>query len=61
MNDVPAGGRWFGYPARPHREAMRASAAFFRLPALMRELEAIVAERLAARRDARSLAEGAGE
>lgn len=30
-----------GYPARPHREAMRAQAALFRLPELMRRVKAI--------------------
>jgi UDP-3-O-[3-hydroxymyristoyl] glucosamine N-acyltransferase len=34
-----------GYPARPHRSFLRAQAALFRLPALVGELEAVVAER----------------
>jgi UDP-3-O-[3-hydroxymyristoyl] glucosamine N-acyltransferase len=36
--DVAAGETVSGYPARPHREAMRAQAALFRLPALLRRI-----------------------
>ncbi len=42
FGNVPAGQTWSGYPARPHREALRAQAAMFRLPALMRALERLV-------------------
>lgn len=35
---VAAGETVSGYPARPHREAMRAQAAFFKLPELMKRL-----------------------
>jgi UDP-3-O-[3-hydroxymyristoyl] glucosamine N-acyltransferase len=35
---VGAGETVSGYPARPHREAMRAQAAFFKLPDLMKRL-----------------------
>ncbi len=38
IGDVPAGETYSGYPARPHREAMRASAALFRLPSLVRRI-----------------------
>lgn len=38
IGDVPAEAEYSGYPARPHREAMRASAALFRLPDLLRRL-----------------------
>jgi hypothetical protein len=31
MNDVPAGGRWFGYPAMPGREFFRAISALRKL------------------------------
>lgn len=34
-----------GYPARPHRAFLRAQAALYRLPAMMPDLEALVAER----------------
>jgi UDP-3-O-[3-hydroxymyristoyl] glucosamine N-acyltransferase len=43
FGDVPAGAVYSGYPARPHRESLRAQAAVFRLPELLRrvrELEA---------------------
>ncbi|MHB1072494.1 MAG: UDP-3-O-(3-hydroxymyristoyl)glucosamine N-acyltransferase [Gemmatimonadaceae bacterium] len=43
FGDVPAGETWSGYPARPHREALRAQAALFRLPALLRGLERLLA------------------
>jgi len=42
FGDVPAGAVYSGYPARPHREALKAQAALFRLPRLLsriRELE----------------------
>jgi UDP-3-O-[3-hydroxymyristoyl] glucosamine N-acyltransferase len=39
--DVPAGATVSGYPARPHREAMRTQAALFRLPELLRRLQRI--------------------
>jgi len=36
--DVPPGATYSGYPARPHRDALRAQAAFFRLPDLLRRV-----------------------
>ncbi len=45
FGDVPAGETWSGYPARPHREALRAQAALFKLPSLLRGLERLLAER----------------
>lgn len=39
FGDIPAGETWSGYPARPHRESLRASAAVLRLPNLMRKIE----------------------
>ena len=39
---IPAGETWSGYPARPHREALRAQAAMFKLPSLIRALERLV-------------------
>jgi UDP-3-O-[3-hydroxymyristoyl] glucosamine N-acyltransferase len=42
FGDIPAGETWSGYPARPHREALRAQAAMFRLPSLIRAIERIV-------------------
>ncbi|HWK89308.1 MAG TPA: hypothetical protein VNP72_04910, partial [Longimicrobium sp.] len=39
FGDVADGETVSGYPARPHREALRAQAALFRLPALMARLK----------------------
>lgn len=43
FGDIPAGETWSGYPARPHREALRAQAAFFKLAGLMRRMERLLA------------------
>jgi UDP-3-O-[3-hydroxymyristoyl] glucosamine N-acyltransferase len=45
FGDVPAGETWSGYPARPHRESLRASAALFKLAGLVKDLERLIAER----------------
>lgn len=45
IGDVPAGATWSGFPARPHGEAMRASAALLRLPGALRRLRALERER----------------
>lgn len=37
--DVAAGETVSGYPARPHREAMKAQAALFRLPGMFKKLQ----------------------
>lgn len=37
--DVPAGETWSGYPARPHKESLRATAALFKLSGMLRQLE----------------------
>lgn len=42
--DVPAGETWSGYPARPHTEALRATAALFKLSGMMRRLERLLGE-----------------
>jgi UDP-3-O-[3-hydroxymyristoyl] glucosamine N-acyltransferase len=42
FGDVPAGETWSGYPARPHREALRAQAVLFKLPSLIRGLERLL-------------------
>jgi UDP-3-O-[3-hydroxymyristoyl] glucosamine N-acyltransferase len=42
FGDVPAGETWSGYPARPHREALRASGALFKLAGMMRRLEKLL-------------------
>jgi UDP-3-O-[3-hydroxymyristoyl] glucosamine N-acyltransferase len=41
MGSVAAGETVSGYPARPHREAMRAYGGLFRLPALIKRLRAL--------------------
>jgi UDP-3-O-[3-hydroxymyristoyl] glucosamine N-acyltransferase len=51
FGNVPAGETWSGYPARPHREALRAQAAMFRLPSLIRALERIVGRDAASKQD----------
>jgi UDP-3-O-[3-hydroxymyristoyl] glucosamine N-acyltransferase len=43
FGDVPPGETWSGYPARPHREALRAQATMFRMPSLIRGLERLLA------------------
>lgn len=45
IGDVPAEAEYSGYPARPHREQMRAHAFFGRLPELFQRLRAIEARR----------------
>lgn len=42
FGDVPAGEVWSGYPARPHREQLRAQAAVTRLVGLIRPLERLL-------------------
>jgi UDP-3-O-[3-hydroxymyristoyl] glucosamine N-acyltransferase len=42
FGSVPPGETWSGYPARPHKEALRAQAAMFKLPSLIRALERLV-------------------
>jgi len=42
FGSIPAGETWSGYPARPHKEALRAQAATFKLPSLIRALERLV-------------------
>ncbi len=43
FGDVPDGATYSGYPARPHKEALRAQAMLFRLSTLGRALERLVA------------------
>jgi len=44
FGDIPAGETWSGYPARPHRESLRASAALFKLAGMIRHLEKLLGE-----------------
>ncbi len=48
IGNVPAGETWSGYPARPHRDHLRASAAIARLAKIVRPLEHLVRETPAA-------------
>lgn len=41
IGDVPEGKTYSGYPARPHKKAMKASAALFRLPDLLRRVRTL--------------------
>ena len=45
FGDVPAGETWSGYPARPHREALRSQAAVTRLVEMLRPLQALLGSR----------------
>lgn len=45
FGDVPAGETWSGYPARPHREALRAHAAVFKLPNMIKALEKLIVDK----------------
>ncbi|MGE0441906.1 MAG: UDP-3-O-(3-hydroxymyristoyl)glucosamine N-acyltransferase [Gemmatimonadales bacterium] len=44
-SEVPPGADWSGFPARPHREFLRAQAALYRLAPIAGELETLVRER----------------
>jgi UDP-3-O-[3-hydroxymyristoyl] glucosamine N-acyltransferase len=39
MDDIPDGEMWSGAPARPHREWLRATSAFYKLADRLREIE----------------------
>ena len=41
FGDLDAGGTYSGYPARPHREALRSQAALFKLPRLLERMRAL--------------------
>jgi len=42
FGDVPAGESWSGYPARPHRESLRVTAALHKLPDLLKKIEKLL-------------------
>jgi UDP-3-O-[3-hydroxymyristoyl] glucosamine N-acyltransferase len=42
FGDVPPGETWSGYPARPHRESLRAHAALFKLSGLVKRIEQLL-------------------
>jgi UDP-3-O-[3-hydroxymyristoyl] glucosamine N-acyltransferase len=41
FGDVPPGETWSGYPARPHREALRSQAGLARLPRILDRIRAL--------------------
>jgi len=45
FGDVPAGEVWSGYPARPHRESLRATGAMFKIAGMVKRLEKLLEER----------------
>ncbi|MEO5579144.1 MAG: UDP-3-O-(3-hydroxymyristoyl)glucosamine N-acyltransferase [Gemmatimonadaceae bacterium] len=45
FGSVPAGESWSGYPARPHRESLRASAALIKLSGMIRRIEQLLEDR----------------
>ncbi|HUQ18133.1 MAG TPA: UDP-3-O-(3-hydroxymyristoyl)glucosamine N-acyltransferase [Gemmatimonadaceae bacterium] len=45
FGDVPAGETWSGYPARPHRESLRATGALFKLSGMIKSLEQLLEEK----------------
>lgn len=45
FGNIPAGETWSGYPARPHKEALRAHAALFKLAGMMRQLERLLEQK----------------
>ena len=42
FGNVPPGETWSGYPARPHKESLRAHAAMFKLVGILKRLERLV-------------------
>lgn len=44
FGDIPPGETWSGYPARPHKEALRSQAALSKLAKLLRPIERLVQE-----------------
>ncbi|MEO5589528.1 MAG: UDP-3-O-(3-hydroxymyristoyl)glucosamine N-acyltransferase [Gemmatimonadaceae bacterium] len=45
FGDVPEGESWSGYPARRHRESLRATGALFKLSGMVGDLQRLVEER----------------
>lgn len=41
MSNIPAGETWSGRPARPHREWLRATSTFYKLPELLRRVSTL--------------------
>jgi UDP-3-O-[3-hydroxymyristoyl] glucosamine N-acyltransferase len=45
FGDVPPGETWSGYPARPHRDSLRATAALWKLAGMIKRLERLLSEK----------------
>ena len=45
FGNVPPGESWSGYPARPHRESLRATGALFKLAGMIKDLERLIEDR----------------
>ncbi len=45
FGNVPAGESWSGYPARPHRESLRATGAMFKIAGMIKQLESLLEEK----------------
>jgi UDP-3-O-[3-hydroxymyristoyl] glucosamine N-acyltransferase len=45
FGNVPPGEVWSGYPARPHRESLRATGALFKLSGMMKRIEKVLDDR----------------
>ncbi len=61
ISDVPSGEMWGGFPARPHKESLRAYAATSKLVGIIRKLEQWVAREAAADAARVAGAESGGE
>lgn len=44
FGDVPAGASYSGYPARPHKQSLRAQAALFKLPEMLKRMRKLERE-----------------
>lgn len=44
ISSIPAGETWAGFPARPHRDFMRAQAALYRMAGMLKRIERLVDE-----------------
>ena len=44
FGDIPVGETWSGYPARPHKEALRAQAALFKIAKILRPLSRLIGD-----------------
>jgi UDP-3-O-[3-hydroxymyristoyl] glucosamine N-acyltransferase len=45
FGDIPGGETWSGYPARPHQQSLRATAALFKLSGMIKDLERLLSKK----------------